>query len=596
MRVTLVFMNPANSKIISKLYFGLLPTQILLLALSAVSGIITTLFASNVIGSIALSAVGVYNPVYLFLCALSAILLGGSQILCGKFLGMHQIKKMQSVFSLNMILALLLSVIFTVLMFVGGYFDLTGFLASDEVVRHEFNLYIIGLAGGVIPFLLSQQLFAFLTLEQQNSRLFFSSVVYIVSTVFFTYLFLCVFPLGTFGLGLSGAAGNWVFLISLLPYFFSKDCLYKLRFKEIKRHYLKEMIACGLPGAMLRIYQTVSTLIANTLLLAYVGADGLAAVSSVMSLVEIFWAVPEGMEIVARVLFSVSVGEEDKHSLTDIMRTVIFKSIPLIAILAAVMVCLAVPFTNCFYHDPSLPEYQRTVAGFRIIPICLPFAVLCLSFETYAEASGKHVLAHIATALYGVIIVSLISIFLIPRIGVQGFMLANVIGWAFSFLIFLFYAVIKYKHFPKTMEEWMVIPKDFGVDDKDRMDISVQTMDDVVRVSEMVQQFCESHGVKKKKAFYAALCMEEMAGNVVSHGFTKDNKNHSVDIRVSYKEDTLILRIKDDCIQFDPAERKDVLDPDDICKIVGIRMVYQIANDIEYQNMLGLNVLTIRLM
>ena len=351
----------------------------------------------------------------------------------------------------------------------------------------------------------------------------------------------------------------------------------------------------GLPGAMLRIYQTVSTLIANTLLLTYVGADGLAAVSSVMSLVEVFWAVPDGMEIVARVLFSVSVGEEDKHSLTDIMRTVIFKSIPLIAILAAVMVCLAVPFTNCFYHDPSLPVYQMTVAGFRIIPICLPFVVLCLSFENYAEASGKHVLAHIATALYGVIIVSLISIFLIRRIGVQGFMLANVIGWALSFLIFLLYAVFKNKHFPKTMEEWMVIPKDFGVDDKDRMDISVQTMEGVVRVSEMVQQFCESHGVKKKKAFYAALCMEEMAGNVVSHGFTKDNKNHSVDIRVSYKEDTLILRIKDDCIQFDPAERKDILDPDDICKNVGIRMVYQIANDIEYQNMLGLNVLTIRL-
>lgn len=55
------------------------------------------------------------------------------------------------------------------------------------------------------------------------------------------------------------------------------------------------------------------------------------------------------------------------------------------------------------------------------------------------------------------------------------------------------------------------------------------------------------------------------------------------------------MRIKDDCVPFDPATRKQLSDPDDITKNIGIRMIYKLATDIEYKNMLGLNVLTARI-
>ena len=61
-----------------------------------------------------------------------------------------------------------------------------------------------------------------------------------------------------------------------------------------------------------------------------------------------------------------------------------------------------------------------------------------------------------------------------------------------------------------------------------------------------------------------------------------------------HKDDALILRLKDDCIPFDPAERQRVIDPEDEMKNIGIRMTYAMADDISYQNILGLNVLTIR--
>ena len=89
--------------------------------------------------------------------------------------------------------------------------------------------------------------------------------------------------------------------------------------------------------------------------------------------------------------------------------------------------------------------------------------------------------------------------------------------------------------------------------------------------------------------------MEEMVTNVIEHGFTKDKKKHSIDVRVSYKNDDVIMRIKDNCVPFDPAMRIETMTENDITKNIGIRLVYKIAKQIDYHNILGLNILTIKM-
>ena len=53
----------SNRKIVTRLLFRLLPVQILLCAVSAVNGIVSSFFATNFVGIDAMSAVGVYGPV-----------------------------------------------------------------------------------------------------------------------------------------------------------------------------------------------------------------------------------------------------------------------------------------------------------------------------------------------------------------------------------------------------------------------------------------------------------------------------------------------------------------------------------------------------
>ena len=86
-----------------------------------------------------------------------------------------------------------------------------------------------------------------------------------------------------------------------------------------------------------------------------------------------------------------------------------------------------------------------------------------------------------------------------------------------------------------------------------------------------------------------------MAGNVIEHGFSKDKKKHHVHVCLACRPETLILSIKDDCVPFNVEQRAQMMDKDDLSKNIGIRLVSGVASEMHYQNILGLNVLMIRL-
>ncbi len=54
----------------------------------------------------------------------------------------------------------------------------------------------------------------------------------------------------------------------------------------------------------------------------------------------------------------------------------------------------SVPLTRMFYRDPSDPIYDMTVMGFRMLPICMPLAVVSLSFACYAQAAHKKLMSY----------------------------------------------------------------------------------------------------------------------------------------------------------------------------------------------------------
>ncbi len=572
----------------------MLPYQVLLIVISAVNGIVDSLYASNVIGKAGMSAIGLFGPMNHFLYAMSIMFVSGSQILYGRYLARDR-QKIHGLFSVNVLISTGLALLTSLLLVLGVVTGATRILIDQEPDLGMLNDYILGQAIGIPALVLGQQLFAFLSLENQTKRTMTASIVCFAANAVLDLVCIVSLGMGTFGLGLSSSIANWIFLAVMAVWYIRGKSEWKFSLRAARWKDAPAIMRLGYPGTLSRFVEMFRCLIVNFLVNQYVGSVGLSAFAASNSLLAVVWAVPFGMMAVARMLFSISIGEEDRRSLVDTMHIAMTKGMGIMAVIVAGLILLAEPLTQLYYRDASDPVYMMTVMGFRILPLCMLPAVWSLIYASYAQTTEKKPINVILPVVDGMVGVVLFSFLLIPSMQMNGLYIANVLNGVLCFVVILIAAWISLKRFPRNLEDLLAIPENIGVAENERIDITVRSVDEVMTISRQVIEFCEEKGIDKKRAFFSGLCMEEIAGNIVTHGFSKDSKKHSVDIRVIHKGDEIILRLRDNCKAFDPATREKVMEADDMGRNVGIRLVYRIAKDVSYQNLLGLNVLTIRM-
>ena len=584
----------ANEKTIGKLMFKLLPVQILLSVIVVLNGIVSSLFASNCVDIKAMSAVGLYAPILMLLGSLNLMLVSGSTILCGQMMGRNEIGKMRGIFSLDLTVTFVIGLFFSAALFVMGRFGLVGFIAREPELQPDFSIYLLGQAIGVIPFLLGNQFSSFLSLENRMKRNLFSSVLYVAVNFALNYLLVQKYRMGVWGLSLATSGGAWIYFLAQAQAFMTKGSQFKFSLKDVAAKDLLQILKIGYPGALTNGYQTIRGLVVNYLLTAFVGAAGLSAFCAANSLMTLVWCVPAGMVAVSRMVMSVGLGDEDRMTVSDVMR-VMFKKFCLVNFLIGfAVIFFAKDLAYLFYKDVNSDVYMMTVWGFRLLPLTLAPGSILQHFVCYGQASGKTFFVHMASILDGVVFVAGFTALLIPFVGMRSVYIANILNGVLVFMFLVSYALFCNKRFLKSMEDLMVMPDSFGVPEIERLDMSVKSMDDVVSISKKTQDFCLERGIDSRRAFLAGLSIEEMAGNVIAHGFNKDKKKHSMEIRVVHKDGSVILRARDDCVAFDPLERMKTSDQNDLAKNVGLKIVVGLAKSVEWQSIFGMNVLTIK--
>ena len=585
----------SDYKLLTGLFFRLLPYQVLLLIVTAVNGIVDSLFASNIIGESAMSAIGLFSPMNHFLYAACMIFVSGSTILYGQYLARER-NRINHLFTVTLVVsggvALLASGLLVLSVIVGW----TRAFVDEQPVLQMFNDYILSQAIGIPALIIGQQMFAFMSMENRRKWTMTASIICLAANLLGDLLFIKVIPMGTFGLGLSTSVSEWVFFLALALYYIRGKSEWRFSLKGCQWQDAPKIVKLGYSGALSRFAEMFRCLVVNFLVLKYVGSVGLSSFAASNSFLAVVWPIPFGMTAVARMLFSVSIGEEDRRSVVDIMKIVMTKGMLVVLAIVAGLVLFAEPLTRLFYRDPLDPVYQYTVMGFRLLPLCMPLAVLSLHYAAYCQVAQKKVMSAVLPIFDGFIGVVACSLFLIPLMQMNGLYLANILNGFICAAVILIGAWLALKRFPRNLEDLMAIPENIGVSAENRIDISITCVDEVVNVSQKICDFCKAHGIDERRSIFSGLCMEEMAGNVVEHGFHKDNKkHHTVDVRVMHKEGDIILRIRDDCKSFDPSSYVKMMDPGENGKNAGIQLVYKIAREVRYQNLLGLNMLTIRL-
>ena len=586
-------MKTKNKTIIEKTFFALLPVQIVMITVTSLNSIIDGVIASNFVSTTALAAIALFLPVLRILDTVNTIFLGGSQILCGRHIGRNQVQKAVSVYSTDILFIVLFGLMTSFLCILFGK-PIASLFVNDPTLLSELSDYIYGFAFGIVPMLLIAQFTAFLQMERQEKRTYIGMTVLIVLNVSLDILFVTVLGMGMFGLGLATTVSNLVFLMILVSYYFTKMPAIRFDRRELNAGEIGNIIRVGFPGAVNQLGQTIRSILLNMIMLAYVGNEGVSAFGAVYSFGCVYWAVSGGVSTAVRILSSIYVGEEDRVGLRTIMKTALKKGTLLVCLVAAICIGLSPLFTRIFYGPDAGAVYDMTLAGFLLFPLTMPFSCICCVFSSYYQCLGRMKAVNILMFFDGLFGVILFSCLFAPVLGMNGIWLAHIVSGLLPMLVILLYTIRFCKHRPRCFSDLLVLSDEFGVSESDRLNISVNNMQDVVDLSESVIAFGKEHGIDEHRSMLSGLCIEEMTGNIIQHGFD-GRKDYNIDVHVVYKDNGLLIRIKDNCKTFNPTEVQNLLDPEDLTQGIGLRLVTQAAKTMSYNNCLGINILTITL-
>ena len=130
--------------------------------------------------------------------------------------------------------------------------------------------------------------------------------------------------------------------------------------------------------------------------------------------------------------------------------------------------------------------------------------------------------------------------------------------------------------------------------DSDKLDVTVTMIEEVMDLTDAVWKFCDNHGCDTTTRNHLVLSVEELAGNMIRHGFT-DNKPHCIEVRILKKRDGFCVRFRNDCLIFDPLRQIQLLSDEDPTYHIGLRMISGIASDIQYTCVLKLNNILVKI-
>ena len=460
--------------------------------------------------------------------------------------------------------------------FPGTIADLLG---ANAELREPLRTYILGYAFGLIPQLLGQQIAADIQLERQEGLGNAAVAAMIVTNVLLDFLFVAVQDKGVWGLALATSLANWVYFLIVAQYYFRPKAQLKPSVKLIAWNETAEMLKIGFPNALLVFCLAARSLVINRLLLVHAGGDGLSALSAFNMISGLILSVALGSGALVRILTSVFLGENNREGILALFRLIFSAVLGLMAVIAVIVILLSPVLAAIFFPDTATEAYRLTKQLFFIYGFGIPLTLVCLSYS-------------ITDGFFSMVIPALL---LAPRLGALGVWLSFPLGLVITLAVSLAGPILHYKRWPKGPEEWLMFPEDFGTGS--HLVLHLRRMEELTRTAETVQGFCSENGLTARTGAHAGLCLEEIAGNIMQHGFHADKRQHDIELRVVPRASGVVLRIKDDCIPFDPNEWYSMtsVSKEDPFRNVGIRLVYAIAREVEYQNLLGLNVLTIQL-
>ena len=542
---------------------------------SLVDGILV----GNMIGSAALSATSLVLPI-LFVVQMPGFALGvGGSIIAANLLGQRDIAKAKRVFSISMIVGIGISLVFAALSFFISrpLALLFGETLADYSADYVF-MYLLTDPIISIALLLG----SFMAVDN-NPRL--SSIFYILSNVAkvgLEILFIQVFQWGMKGAALSTAAGYFVGLITLIFYIKSKERTLSFTLK-LQDNGFKDVFKASsttglnlllMAGQMLVINIVIGQVLTQELDLIIYGL--------VANMVFVFDLLCGGVLNLIPNICGIFYGEKDIYSLKKVVKNIYLINLGIALFIFAFIMILPNVYALMFgYAETENFDYVAMIIRVYLISM-LPYEINKFSMNYY-PAIEKNLPSIIVVLLRELIIVIPVTLALLYTNGLMGYCIAYIITEGAT-LVLSYIFILIYQKVKKSGTKGI-----FMIDDTEfeTYDVSIDNeLANSSLISENVTKFALDNGVPNYESQIVGLASEELVANIVTYGYKKGSRNY-IDVNLKINKDTLILRIRDDGVPFDPTKYE--FDEGGDYSTSGIKLIENLSDKMSYMRILNLN-------
>lgn len=569
-----------NGKLINKKFIQYLIPSVLTIFAMQFTSLLDAILIGNLIGSTALSASSMCVPI-IYIVQMPGLALGiGGSIVVGSLLGKRDLNKANKAFSACFIYGIGIAIIFAILApFISR--PISNLFAEE--LREDLYQYVFItlLADPIIVFALL--ISSFMSVDN-NPRL--STIYFIVSDILkisSMFLFIKAFNWGMYGAALSTGFGFLVGSLVIIKYAISKKRMLKFTFK-IKNTFidLKESLKSSGSIAINYLLTAVQLSIVNIVICNIItDVVDLAIYGLICNMVFVFDLISGGIVGIIPTLCSIFNGEKDIYSLKSITKKVYLLNLISSVIITILVFSLPNVYSTIFGFE--FVEYQDK-ASFLLRIYVFAFIPYELSHFTtsYYPSINKNLPSYVTVFLRVLVLVLPLTLILLYVDGIKGFVIAQVLSEGLTVIItYIFIFIYEHKKDKGKglfmIEDINYLSYDFSIDNN---------IDNASIASLEISKFCLDNNIDNRSAQMIGLSAEEMISNIITYGY-KNKKQNFIDVNLKKIDDTLILRIRDDGMPFDPTKYEN--DNNEEYTTSGIKLVEKITNKMTYMRILNLN-------
>ena len=565
-------------------YSFFLPSLMSCLGL-AIGGLADCVFVGNVVGSVGLTAISIGQPIYMLFNTISYSLSIGGSIHYANALSEGREADGNQIFANVLRTDLLLNITLCVL---GLLFlpQLLSFLGAgtpgtevwdncEALVRAQLLL---------VPVMFCQGPFYYFINCDNNPKL--AAVALVTSNtldIIFNYVFVVLMDMGVAGsvysTGLGAAA---MILISLTHFIRKKGCL-RFTWSRYQISQVIQSFRTGFATSVQYIYQFVTILVCNRLLMAISGDLGVAVFGIVFNVALLASSVYDAISMALQPMVSTFHGECNKSNIRCTLRQAFLVSLVVSVLLAALLT--AIPqWVSFAFGLRSAEEIAMGVVAIRIYALCVLPSGINMVLTYYYQALEKEFTSYLLFTLRSFVFFLAFSV-LFSQFGVDMF------WWTYPAMELATLVVLCI--YNQRKGSWTYL-------DEDESQVFSSFLDsrdaDLGAVEQEVSAYLEGIDATPTQTYFATIAVEEVCGVILARAFSV-NEGYIQFTIVPHEDGTVTIHLRDNAKEFNPfAMNTDEISLEEGTGLdaIGVKVIKSKAKEFFYRRYAGFNTLVVR--